>query len=41
MELHPETAAREGTGDGDWVHLETEKGRIRQRASLNGRADPM
>ncbi|TET39069.1 MAG: molybdopterin oxidoreductase [Dehalococcoidia bacterium] len=39
-QLNPETAARLGLKDGDWVYIETKRGRIRQRLSLNGELDP-
>jgi anaerobic selenocysteine-containing dehydrogenase len=31
VQIHPETAARFGIEDGDWIWIETPKGRIRQR----------
>lgn len=34
VEIHPETAARAGIADGDWVWVESAKGRIRLRARL-------
>ena len=40
VEIHPETAARLGISDGDWVAIETGNGRIYQRARLNPWLDP-
>jgi anaerobic selenocysteine-containing dehydrogenase len=34
LEIHPETAGPLGIAEGDWVWLETDRGRIRQRAHL-------
>lgn len=39
-EIHPETAARYGIGKGDWMWIETRRGRIRQRARLTTEIDP-
>jgi anaerobic selenocysteine-containing dehydrogenase len=33
--IHPDTAGKLGIKDGDWVFIETKRGRIRQRASLD------
>jgi len=33
--IHPETAGRLGIKDGDWVWIQTRRGRIKQKASLN------
>jgi anaerobic selenocysteine-containing dehydrogenase len=33
--IHPETAGKLGIKDGDWVYIETRRGRIRQKASLD------
>jgi anaerobic selenocysteine-containing dehydrogenase len=38
--LHPQTAAQLGIHDGDWVHIETRRGRIRQKAKLTTDLDP-
>jgi anaerobic selenocysteine-containing dehydrogenase len=38
--LHPQTAERFGVKDGDWVHIETQRGTIRQKASFNSDLDP-
>ena len=34
VEIHPDTAKKEGIRDGDWVVLESPRGRIRQRAKI-------
>ena len=36
-EIHPDTAARHGIADGEWMWIETRRGRIRQRAQLHAR----
>jgi len=38
--IHPETADRLGIKEGDWVYIETKRGRIRQRAYLTTGIDP-
>lgn len=35
MDIHPETARRLGIAEGDWVYIETRRGRIKQRARYN------
>jgi len=35
VEIHPETAHRLGVSDGDWVYIETRRGRIKQKARCN------
>jgi anaerobic selenocysteine-containing dehydrogenase len=40
VEIHPETAARHGIGEGDWVWIESPRGRARERAKLNKGIDP-
>ncbi|MCU0579555.1 MAG: molybdopterin-dependent oxidoreductase [Desulfobacterota bacterium] len=40
VEIHPETAAREGIREGDWVIIESPRGRVRQRAKLFAGLDP-
>ena len=40
MELHPETAKKHGIQEGDWVWIESPRGRIKQRAKLNDGIDP-
>jgi anaerobic selenocysteine-containing dehydrogenase len=39
-DIHPETAARYGIAKGDWMWIETKRGRIRQRARLTTGIDP-
>jgi anaerobic selenocysteine-containing dehydrogenase len=39
VEIHPETAKKHGIKEGDWVTLESPRGRIRQRAKLNDGID--
>ena len=39
-EIHPDTAARHGIADGEWMWIETRRGRIRQRAQLTPGIDP-
>lgn len=38
--VHPETADRLGIEGGDWVYIETKRGRIKQRATLSTGIDP-
>lgn len=38
--LNSDTAARLGIATGDWVHISTKRGRIRQRAVLSAEIDP-
>ena len=40
MEIHPDTAAKLGIDDGDWVWIESPRRRIRQRAKLTPGVDP-
>jgi len=40
VQIHPETAERHGIQEGDWVWIETLRGRIRQRANLFSGMDP-
>ncbi len=39
-EIHPDTAARLGIANGDWVWIETRRGRMRQKAKLTTGIDP-
>jgi anaerobic selenocysteine-containing dehydrogenase len=39
-EIHPDTAARHGIADGEWMWIETRRGRIRQRAIFTPGIDP-
>lgn len=40
VEIHPDTAAKHGIIDGDWVYIESPRGRIKERAKLNNGIDP-
>ena len=40
VEIHPEAAAREGIKEGDWVILESRRGKVRQRAKFFAGIDP-
>jgi anaerobic selenocysteine-containing dehydrogenase len=40
VEIHPETAKRHAIEEGQWVYIETPRGRIKQRARLNKGIDP-
>ena len=40
VEMHPDTAARHGIKDGDWVWIEGPRGRVRQRARITTGIDP-
>jgi len=39
-EINPETARRLGIGEGDWVVIETVRGKIKQKAKLTSRIPP-
>ena len=39
VEMHPDTAGRHGIRDGDWVTIETLRGKIRQRARITDGID--
>ena len=39
-EIHPDTAARHDIADGDWMWIETRRGRMRQKAKLTAGIDP-
>lgn len=39
-EIHPETARRYGINHGDWMWIETKRGRMRQRAKVTEGIDP-
>jgi thiosulfate reductase/polysulfide reductase chain A len=39
-EIHPETAARYGIVNGDWMWIETRRGRMQQKAKLTTGIDP-
>jgi anaerobic selenocysteine-containing dehydrogenase len=40
VEIHPDAAAKEGIQEGDWVVIESPRGRVRQRAKLFAGMDP-
>jgi anaerobic selenocysteine-containing dehydrogenase len=40
MDINPATAASLSIKDGDWVWIETARGRIRQKANLTNGIDP-
>lgn len=40
VEINPAAAARRGIKEGDWVYIETARGKIRQKARLNADIDP-
>jgi len=40
VEIHPETAQKEGIHEGDWVVIESTRGRVRQRAKIFAGMDP-
>ena len=40
VEIHPETAGKEGIKEGDWVVIESPRGRVRQRAKFFEGMDP-
>ena len=39
VEIHPNLAGKLGVSEGEWVYIETEKGRIRQKVKLNAFLD--
>ena len=40
VEIHPQTAEKEGIEEGDWVIIESPRGKVRQRAKLFAGMDP-
>jgi anaerobic selenocysteine-containing dehydrogenase len=40
ISIHPQTAGKLGIREGDWVYIETKRGRIRQKAALTDDIDP-
>ena len=40
VEIHPDAAAKEGIKEGDWVIIESRRGKVRQRARLALGRDP-
>ena len=39
-EIHPETAARYGVSDGEWVYVETPRGRVRAKLDVTAAIAP-
>jgi anaerobic selenocysteine-containing dehydrogenase len=39
-EIHPDTAAPLGIEDGDWMWIETRRGRIKQKAKVTSKIEP-
>lgn len=40
IQIHPDTAREYGIGNGDWVYIETPKGKIKQKAEVTDRIHP-
>jgi anaerobic selenocysteine-containing dehydrogenase len=40
IEMHPDTAKKHGINEGDWVYIESPRGRIKQRARFNPGINP-
>ncbi len=40
VEIHPEVAQRHGIRDGDWVFIESPRGKVKQRAKITIGIDP-
>ena len=40
VEIHPETASKEGITEGDWVIIESPRGKVRQRAKIFAGMNP-
>ena len=40
VEIHPDTAAKIGAGEGDWVYIESPRGRCKERVKLNEGINP-
>ena len=40
IEIHPNTAAERGITEGDWVHIESPRGKVKFRAKLFDGVDP-
>jgi anaerobic selenocysteine-containing dehydrogenase len=40
VEIHPETAGKHGIEEGDWVYIESPRGRVKERAKFNDGIDP-
>jgi anaerobic selenocysteine-containing dehydrogenase len=40
VEIHPETAKKHGIEEGQWVYIDSPRGRAKERAKLNQGIDP-
>ncbi|MCL1846934.1 MAG: molybdopterin-dependent oxidoreductase [Coriobacteriia bacterium] len=40
VEIHPETAAKYGVGEGDWIWIENHRGRVQRKVQLTTILDP-
>jgi len=40
VEIHPDTAGKQGIKDGDWVFIESPRGKVQQRAKITTGIDP-
>jgi anaerobic selenocysteine-containing dehydrogenase len=40
VEIHPDTAKKQGISEGDWVWIESPRGRVKEKARLNNGIDP-
>ena len=40
VEIHPDTAKEQGISEGDWVWIESPRGRVKEKARLNTGIDP-
>ena len=40
VEIHPDTAQKHGIEEGDWVFIESPRGRVKERAKFNAGIDP-
>jgi anaerobic selenocysteine-containing dehydrogenase len=40
VRVHPETARAEGIAEGDWIWIETKRGRVRQKVKFFDKMDP-
>lgn len=40
IDIHPDTAAKYGIKEGDWVWIETKRGKVKQKANITLKIDP-
>jgi len=40
VEIHPQTAAKYGIGDGEWVYIENDMGRVKRKAVITRKVKP-